>query len=231
MIYILHGEDTTSLRTFLLALKKQDDSRLIEVQLNDGGEQEALGSYLTQDLFNQKSLVVLDITKHRTFDFEDYSQKLEVGTTLNDFVFYCAEPLRKTHQLFKIKFKTSTTLKEFNHEIKPSVFAFLDALFEKRKKEAYSKYFEQVSSGSDFELFSMIVYGVRNLAMAQENSRSLTSMHPFAKSKALNQAKNFTKEEISEIYGDLYSHDLNIKTGKSSIDIVMPLLIEKITKR
>lgn len=243
MLYVLHGENIVASRDFILALKKSQKAHLLEFKSSETTISQILTSYFTSDLFGQKTAVVVDVTSDKSFDFKSLLESLKKGKSENDLVFFSSKVFGKTHYLLKevgtSKPEESGTLgqpnlslivKEFKEELKPNVFNFLDALFAKQKTNAYKEFNSLTKSGVDeFEIFTMILFGLRNLSFALFDSSALAKLHPFVKNKTVSQAKKFRREEVSKIYDFLYMHDLQVKTGKGSLDVTIPLLIEKLT--
>lgn len=225
MIHIFHGEDAVSLRNHIVSLKKSSDS-FIELQSNEVSVLDVLGRYFSSDLFASKITVSLEVTKDKSFDFEEIVKQVSGTSSENDIIFWASFPLTKTHPLMKSKF----SVREFKPVQKANIFNFLDALFEKRKKDAYRELQNLLNAGEEeVVILSMINTSLRNLSYAVFGSKALEKLHPFVKVKVLKQAKNFTEEDIKNLYEFFYNADLSFKTGLASVDVLLPLAIEKVT--
>lgn len=226
MIYLIHGDDEHRQRKFILELKGGNDRVLLEFPIAELTIADILNKYSSSDLFGKKIIFVLDITKEKNYDFDALVKGLQGKNPKNDLLFVSRSALGKTHKLIKAGFNT----KEFTQEAKPNTFSFLDALIEKRKKDAYRELSILENLGVDeFEIMSMVIYGYRNIALAIFESKALLNLHPYVKGKLSSQIKKYNRAEIVKIFELLYNHDLGLKTGRLSYDITIPLLIEKVT--
>ncbi len=226
MIYLIHGDDEHRQRKFILELKGKNDKVLLEFPISELTPQDVLNKYSSSDIFGKKIIFVLDVTKEKTFDYEALIKGLKGSNSENDLIFVSRAGLGKTHKLIKAGFNT----KEFMQEAKPSTFNFLDALIEKRRNDAYKELINLENFGVDeFEIMSMVIYGYRNIAHAIFESKAFLNLHPYVLGKVSSQIKKYNKDEVAKIFELLYNHDLGLKTGLSSYDITIPLLIEKVT--
>lgn len=229
MIHIVHSSNEVANRNYLLKLKNADTVVLSEFKSKDISFSEALTIYCTNELFGGKTVICVDITSDKSFDYEKVFEKLAKTASQNDLVFLSNETLSKSHPLRKFSASLNTTFYSPEDE-KQNVFSFLDALFERNRARAYKELDILIKGKEDvFGIFSMISYGARNIAFALFESKAFFRLHPFVKGKTAGQAKSFTKAEISSIIKLLYDFDLGLKTGKTSIDVVLPVMIEKIT--
>jgi len=119
------------------------------------------------------------------------------------------------------------------------VFALIDAIASKRKKQALLELHNLLENGAnELYILSMIVYQYRNLLIvSDEVSRGARThwdiaksakLHPFVAQKTLQIAKNYTFEELKNIYSELLDFDLDIKTGKVAPKIALDLLVLKL---
>ena len=119
-----------------------------------------------------------------------------------------------------------------------NIFALTDAISAKNKSVATKLLEEQYLAGlSDSHLLSMIVrqikilFQIRNALDNGLNSRQIISslhLHPFIVQKGINQARNFTLENLKKILNKLIEIDYNMKTGKAEVRLLLNLLISKI---
>jgi DNA polymerase-3 subunit delta len=116
-------------------------------------------------------------------------------------------------------------------EIHPKIFSLIDALGERNTKRAHLLLSELLSLGeNESYILSMIAYQIRNLLiikdlLEKEKPLNLSGLHPFVLEKTRQQSKNFTKEQLKNIYGKLLETDYNIKTGRLKPYLALDLLI------
>src|SRR3989344_2718646 len=229
MIYVFHGDDPVLLRQSILDIKNSGGASLTDLKSTDLAPSEIASRYLTMDIFGQKSVVSVDVTKDKAFDFPGLFGLLTDKKSVNDLIFYSMSTLPKTHYLIKEASKFKFNVKEFKKEIKVNVFNFLDSLMGKNKREAYKELNVLLEKGDDeFEILGMCVYAIRNLAFCLFESKAFEKLHPFVKSKVKSQAGKFSKEDVRKLYRLFYETDLNLKSGKMEADLAIPLIIEKI---
>lgn len=107
--------------------------------------------------------------------------------------------------------------------ISTTVFKLTDALGQRRPQEAVQMFHLLVEKGEPIPMiFSMLVRQFRMLLQLQDlqssghssgQIASKTKLHPYAISQTLPQTKNFTDEELREIYSKLLKIDHDLKTG------------------
>lgn len=123
----------------------------------------------------------------------------------------------------------------------PSIFETIEAISRKQKQKALKLILEHLKKGeNELKILSMIVFQFRNLikikSILEENNYNLRSpklrqqfwksrIHPFVIKKTLPIAKNFSMEELKEIYKKLFEVDLKIKTGKVEPDLAIETFI------
>lgn len=122
-----------------------------------------------------------------------------------------------------------------------NIFQAIDALGQKNFFKAMQDFNLLSYKGEEaVYLFSMIAYQFRNLLKVKDASSrgggSVDSIvkrikiHPFVARKTLSQVRNYTLEELKDIYADLQQFDLKIKTGKLEPELALDLfLISKLS--
>ncbi len=120
-----------------------------------------------------------------------------------------------------------------------NIFDFVDSLMQKNTKKSYLELKKLLDSGeNELYIFTMIVYGIRNLAItkdlvtknySQVEIQKQSGIHPFALRKIINFANNFTVYDIKRIYSQLAEYDFCIKSGKIEPRLALSLLIFEIT--
>ncbi|HDQ23080.1 MAG TPA: DNA polymerase III subunit delta [Candidatus Uhrbacteria bacterium] len=121
-----------------------------------------------------------------------------------------------------------------------NIFNLVDAIGNKNKKLALKLMSDQFNLEADkMYLLSMLIRQFRILLLIkdlQKNNPSLTKdnatkelkIHPFVAQKALQQARNFTFEQLKLIYQALLGIDFKIKTSTTKPRLLFDLLIAQI---
>lgn len=131
------------------------------------------------------------------------------------------------------KLKTYANNKEITKEmidelctpsLSSSIFKLTDAVAQKNAKQSLQTFKILRESGEDpIKIFFMIVRHFRILIQVHEminkGEKSFTitkklKQHPFVIQKSSSQSKNFTRENLEEIYKRLLEIDIRTKTGK-----------------
>ncbi len=110
-----------------------------------------------------------------------------------------------------------------------SIFKLTDSLATKNRKGSLKVFKTLIESGEDLMMiFYMLVRHFRILIQTHflvnqgEHPQSISKrlkLHPFVAQTASNQSKNFTHEQLKDIYGKLLEIDKSFKTGKIKISV------------
>ena len=121
--------------------------------------------------------------------------------------------------------------------IENDIFKTIDALAEKNKTRALQLLHTHIDSGENaLYLLSMVAYQFRNLLMVKELSEEglmyasiikKSGLHPFVVKKTYFQCRQFSFEELKNIYRRIFSVDADIKIGKIEPETALDLLISK----
>jgi DNA polymerase-3 subunit delta len=121
-----------------------------------------------------------------------------------------------------------------------NVFNLVDALGNKNKKLALKLMSDQFSLGSNvLELLGMLIWQFRILLLikdlqqekpnlSQTEAAKKLGIHPFVALKSLDRARNFTLEQLKNIYNQLLEMDFKIKTSSVKPRVLFDLLIAQI---
>lgn len=120
---------------------------------------------------------------------------------------------------------TQSMVDELVHgDTNTSIFKLTDALGQKRPTEAIQLFHQLVEKGEPIPLiYSMLVRQIRMLIQLKELSdlgkpashiATLTKLHPYAVSQTLPQCRNFSLEELKQLFIRLTHIDLRMKTGE-----------------
>lgn len=124
-------------------------------------------------------------------------------------------------------------------QIESNVFDLIDNIGAKNKKKSLQELHQLLDSGqNELYILSMIVYQFRNLLIVRDfvergtNSQwdvaKKAGLHPFVAGKTLAQAKNYTLDELKNIYAKLLDFDCAVKTGRMEAATALDLLTVKL---
>ena len=120
-------------------------------------------------------------------------------------------------------------------KIDTDIFRTLDALSQGDKKTAMKLLHEHIESG-DHPLYMLdrYFYQFRNLlkvkAMTEKNTpqpeiANKLKLHPYVVKKSFEQGKNFSLEQLKDLYKKLCGIDFEAKTGKVEIELALDRFI------
>lgn len=117
----------------------------------------------------------------------------------------------------------------------PDIFKTINELGLKNKKQALDLLHQHLRKGeSPLYLLSMLVFQFRNiyllkkLQLAGKSVPKNLGLHPFVQQKTLAQSRNFSLEELQNIYQRLFEVDLAIKTGQLEPTLALDLFVARI---
>lgn len=128
---------------------------------------------------------------------------------------------------FKKKIEEKDVAELVKPEIDVNIFNLIDSLGEKNKKQALKLVRDHLKKGeSEMYLLDRFVYQFRNLIKVKTGGGK--ELHPFVFRKTLQQAKNFTFEELKKIYRKLLEIDLDIKTGRTNPKAALEVFVTEL---
>lgn len=120
-----------------------------------------------------------------------------------------------------------------------TIFELTDALSEKRSKKALDLLLKMLDSGEkEIYLVSMLARQVRNLLIVKDLSEhrlseseivGKTHLHPFVIKKSLSQSRNFTKNQLLTLHGNLVGLDLAMKSTSTDPRILLQKFVVEMT--
>jgi DNA polymerase-3 subunit delta len=178
-------------------------------------------------------------------EFEDHKGKIN-NDALDLLVQYTGNDLWRLSSEIKklVDFKNGLTIKKDDVElmitpkIGVDIFKTIDSLAEKNKKQALSLLHKHLDSGENsLYLLSMIGYQFRNLLMVKELSEKglmyasiikKSGLHPFVVKKTYFQCRQFSFEELKNIYRNIFIIDSDIKLGRVDAETALDLFVASI---
>ena len=123
--------------------------------------------------------------------------------------------------------------------IEVDIFQTIDSLASKNKKMAFLLLKKHLSNGdSPIYLFSMLQYQFRNLLAIKELAEKglmydsivkKSGLHPFVVKKNYFQCKNFSMQDLKNIYKKIFQIDLQVKSGKIDAETALDMLVNNIS--
>ncbi len=228
MIFVLHGENLTEIRKFIINLQNEHNvGSKVELFVEETSPAEFNEAVSSIDMFGGTTMVVLDISKAGRMKLDDYIAVLEKVADEVIVIIVAIKDLTKTNVFIKNSVKLKARVVSF--KVSTRVFKFVDAVFNGNREESYKILRELVLEEEEpIYILSMLIYGLRNIGIAKLESPELNKMAPFIKSKAVAQARKFSEESVKDLYEFFYELDRDVKIGKISPEILVPLAIEKI---
>lgn len=209
MIYLFHGEDQVSLRGAFLSLKE----RYGEVSYIPDVPRTAPSP---TSLFGEKMLFVSENPKE--LGLKNLPKILSRFAKDSDLAIYFSRTLAPKDELFNLLKNYPARIFYFAKRPSEKIFPFLDALAQRDLKRSlwYLNSFLKKGEDPNF-IFSMIYWQVRNLLLVR--SGTTKNIHPYVLGKLKLSTKNFSEQDLKEIYGEILKKDLDLKRGRGSFSL------------
>ncbi len=230
MIYLVHGDDFSKSRNLVLnQQKKLNIESKTEINLAETTPEAIFELTHRGDLFGGPAMIVLNISKAGRMNLEPYIKTLEKIPENNTIVILSDKVLSSTNAFIKASVKLNAKVL-LNVQIpQGNAFKLADALFNKQREKTYAELTKLLVGDIDpFEIFSALVYGLRNVAFAKFNSPSFAKAKDFIKFKAQSQQKGYSEEQLKNFYDYFRQTDRDAKNGNLDPELMVPLAIEKV---
>ena len=229
MLHIIYGNDRESVRTQyhvthgVLRAKCNDERAVGEGEISDSFLSEAASSV---GLFGEKTLFIFDNVLERPEDQELFSTHAEELATSPNYFLVCESTLEK--DLTKNIEKAGATTQEYvaqkgNARPAFNIFSLGDALGRRNKKELWVLYQNALEAGCEPEEISgTLFWSVKNMALMKDAPvGALCGLNPFVAKKTREFAKNYSKEELSQLSRTLLSAYHEAHNGGEPMDIAL----------
>lgn len=228
MILFIYGKNEEKLHENLnQALKEVDAQERINID-EPGLPNEFANKILTPNIFGSKIAFVVDCSEVDHENMEDFFTAAENAPKETSVIFISSENFRSNSKIIKKASKIKgLKIVEAKQDKDSTIFNFIDAVFEKKRREAYrllEKLYEKEEP--PFKIQSMLVYQLRNVAKTKFGAK--VSAPPFVKRKLNKQARNFSNEKIMDLFHFFYETDRDMKLGKVPENILNIMSLEKI---
>ncbi len=200
-LFILHGPGLVTLRSRLMAIKKQYEGALISEYAGPDLEfSQLLVEMGSLGLFSPTRLIIIS-SPDTDLDLEKLPNTENLGLVIT-----FPKTIPSNSKFLKAATARSAQIMQFSEAEEISVFPFLDALAEKK-----SAAFEQLQKllkeyGSQY-ILTMIFYSLRKFVLPSHN------LPPFILKKHQFQARNFPLPRIKLLYFQTIETDYKIKLG------------------
>ncbi len=230
MIYIVHGEDTPKSRALIINhQKKLNNASKVNLDLKNINPEQLYEKCVSNSLFGEAPLVVLDITDYKKTDIDTYIEKLLKIPAETTLIIYCSKLLGKTNAFIKAAETLNAKIIENNMFSDANVFKFTDMLFEKNRVQAYKELNKLTLKGFDpFYIFSMTLFGLRSIAKTVWKAPSVLKQKPFQISKNQGLARKFSSDNLDEFFKYFYDLEKKTKTGGITPEMMLTLAVEKV---
>ena len=229
MLTIIHGENIIASRNFLFSSIQNAKIKNKEIIIFNPQNltPEGLITAFEGSLFSQQKLVV----------FESLSS---LPSSLKKQIISCINQHQKDNNIIIFEKKTARSpwLRQFpdavNRLFKPSpiIFHFLDGLGIKKNRKQNLQFLNQLFTQKATGLvFYFLTKRLEDLILVKEKKlASLSVKAPWQKQKLVQQGKNFTQQQLTNLLSQLAILDFRQKTGQLpySIEFGLELLIAKL---
>ena len=200
-LLLLHGLAIKASRNKLVEIKQKFDPNNV-ILFESGSEfKDIQNNLMATSMFAEERLVILENPP------EDFVFELSLVTSHLSLVLWFDHHLKESSRILKSVKENKGEVLNFAEGREVSVFPFLD-LLAARDKKAYLEMGKLKEAGFDIYYFiTMIYYLLRTLAVTPKNAQ------PFLKEKLTRQRKNFTSDQITQLYKDILEIDIKIKSG------------------
>lgn len=200
---ILHGPAISASRKKLIEIKKKYDPNDVVVFEKEADSADILASLQTVSLFSENRLVIV----------ENPAEDLMTQLSIVNFPLSITLVLWFDHEMNKFfasqikKIPQSAQVFFFPEAKEASIFPFLDKLGSK-DKGGFLEMAKLKKAGLDTQyLITMILYLLRNLVATPKGAKE------FVKNKNGRMRKNFSPEELVNLYKYVLEVDFKIKSG------------------
>ncbi len=230
MIYIVHGDDTPKSRALIVNQQnKLGVQTKTEVGISSASPSQLLDIVSSGSLFGELPFVVFDISDAGRKNVDDYVEIFKKIPQKSTLIVYSTRSLSNANAFIKAAPALGAKVIKNDKVPDSDIFKFLDALGEKNRKLAYRELSRLENEGKDeIYILTMLQYLIRNLAYISLDSPMAKSMNPYIKNKMAGHAKNFSGNEIVEIYDTLYLLEKQVKTGETDQSVVITMAVENV---
>lgn len=210
-------------------------------------KQKELFSFLAKQPFSQeyKTLTPIQLTKFIKEEFATFNRLIKPNA-INELINCHQGDLwtiaNEIHKLCNFKTEGEITIEDVaaigSRAYSEDIFSLTDAVASRKPGLTLKIFEEQLAAGLSIEMISsMLMRHVKTMIqMKSKAAEKLPAgelarefgLHPYAATKAIRQAENFTLAELSEIFQELIEIDFRNKTGSGDLKTGLTMLIARI---
>jgi DNA polymerase III delta subunit len=230
MIYIVHGEDTSKSRSLILNhQKKLGVPEKVLLDVKSASPNELYERSISTSLFGEAPLIILDVTDAGRSNMEGFIETMKKIPEATTLIVFSTKQLSKTNAFISNAAQLKAKVLENTVFADANIFKFTEVLYSKNRPGTYRELNKLLSEDYDpFYIFSMVLYGIRNLAKVLWSAPSTHKMKPFQLDKNRATLEHFSEDKVKQLFADLYDIEKKAKTGQVPIDMMLTLGIEKV---
>ncbi len=230
MIFILHGDNFPRSRSVILKLQeKYNTENKVEINILETSPQQFKEHVTSFSIFDEPPFIVIDVSAAGKLKQDPYLEILQNISEEATVIIVSSKQLTKSNIWIKNATKLKAKVFESSVAEESNIFRFVDKVFEGNRVESYKELRNLFLSGQDqFYIFSMLLYGLRNLLAVKFESPHLVSTSPYVISKTTKQASRFNDAQILNLVGYFYDLDKQVKIGEIPSDVLVPLAVERV---
>jgi DNA polymerase III delta subunit len=225
MAYFLYGSNQKDLKDFIKKYKDKNDFLTKEFEVSEENLEEILISILSESLFGEKFLYIIDITnssEETIFSLSKRLKKESKENSTNVIVQYSDDLISRSKILTSFD---GFTYENFENE-KPEIYKLVDLIISGNLKEVYTEITRLgISNVDEIHIFNLVVSGFRSIEYFCLDLDQKKSVLPFKKNFYEKLSGRYTASEIKNISQKLFEMDLKFKTGELTEDMVLTSLI------
>ncbi|KKS06950.1 hypothetical protein A3K01_03435 [candidate division WWE3 bacterium RIFOXYD1_FULL_43_17] len=230
MIYIVHGENLSKSRALILNQQKKLMVRYKqEFSIEDTTPTDLTNKIRSIDIFGEPQFFVVNISGAGRANLEEYINVITQTPPLTTLVILSEKKLTASNIFIKNAAALKAQILENESVVEGTSFDFVDAVMRKDRVNSYKLMHRELDKDKDpFELFALLMYGLRSLAQVKFESPSASGMNPYVRSKQKNLTGKYSGEGVKELFKAFYEMDLKAKVGEINPEVMLTLAVEKV---
>lgn len=197
-LQLLHGAAVNNSRNKLLSIRKNFESDNVITFDNQSKAEEVLGEIMTMSLLSEQRLII----------WENPPKGIKVAENPNLTLVLWFDTEIDPKDYLTSRIESAAEVFFFPEEKEASIFPLLDALGSREKKAFFELEKRNRTSPNDTQyILTMVFYLLRSLAVTPKLAKD------FIKRKNETMRKNFSKQELINLYRSVIEIDFKIKSG------------------
>ena len=230
MIYIVHGENLSKSRALILNQQKKLMVRYKqEFSIQDTTPTDLTSKIRSIDIFGEPQFFVVNISGAGRTNLEEYINVIAQTPSHTTLVILSEKKLTASNIFIKNAGLMKAQVLENKNLDTGTTFDFVDAVMRKDRINSYKLMHRELDKDKDpFELFALLMYGLRSLAQVKFESPSASVMSPYVRSKQKNLVGKYTEDGVKDMFKEFYRLDLKSKVGEVNPEVMLTLAVEKV---